>query len=95
MGSSGLWVRVIAEFLVSDARCEVTGGIRQLYTASMTNDKRDDVVYPVRITREEFDRLKVLARAEDLNGAQFIRRSIRQAIERRQRQATRDRRPGG
>lgn len=45
------------------------------------------IVYPLRISIGEYKRLKALAREEDLNGAQFIRRSIRQAIERRQKRA--------
>ena len=58
------------------------------YTGAM--EKRNpamQIVYPLRISIGEYKRLKALAREEDLNGAQFIRRSIRQAIERRQKRA--------
>jgi len=48
------------------------------------NNENLVICYPLRLSREEFERVKLFAREEDLNGAQFIRRSIRQAIERRQ-----------
>lgn len=52
----------------------------------MKNGKPSDkVIYPIMLDRAEFERVKALAREEDLNGAQFIRRSIRKAIEQRQR----------
>jgi predicted DNA-binding protein len=47
----------------------------------------NEVVYPLRLNRTDYERLKLLAREEDLNGAQFVRRAIRQAIERRQKRA--------
>lgn len=58
------------------------------YTRLMEKNKSEnEVVYPLRLNRFDYEQLKLLARAEDLNGAQFVRRAIRQAIERKQKRA--------
>jgi hypothetical protein len=44
------------------------------------NDRKSQVVYPVRFERDDYERLKSFAASRDLNAAQVIRRAVRKAI---------------
>jgi hypothetical protein len=45
-------------------------------------DTQEKVVYPVRLERAVYERLKRFAIREDLNTAQVVRRAIRHELER-------------
>ena len=54
--------------------------VNALYSQIM-EDCKSQIVYPIRLDRSVYERLKVFAARQDLNAAQVIRRAIKQTTE--------------